>query len=224
MESKGGLAVPREWLQDGTLPLPLAEKLSKLSIPVAIQSGSTLPRGLKGTGKLVFPDSFDGTNPWPNIPKDMLPYVLTGAGTIILADGTWPLHRLGSDETIIPIKNVARISTDVSEPVQPDSQPVMIPWESTKASPDGVNPADLPLPGVIPLSTPEVGLNPVEPINPDGAPPTDVNPLGPSKVGPDPVNPDVISPTDVNPVGPSEVGPDPVNPDDRINKGCCCGH
>lgn len=164
LESRGGLVVPKEWLQDGTLPFPLAQELSKLSIKVAIQSGLTLPRGLQGTGKLVFPDSFDGSNPWPHIPKDMLPYVLTGEGTINLTDGTWPLPRLESGDRIIPIKRVMENFSVTSEPVHPDDRATVVAPEGTKASPD--------------------------PVNPDDLPPTDVISNGPSGVGPDPVNPD----------------------------------
>lgn len=165
LESEGRLVVPEEWLVGGTLPFPLAEKLAKMSIQVVIQSGLTLPRGLKGTGKLVFPDSFDGTNPWPTVTPGMLPYVLTGSGILDLADGTWPLPRLEVEDRIIPIKRVEKTPSDTSsEPVHPDDQVSITAPQGTEAGPDPVNPEDLPL--------------------------TNDNLIDPSKAGPDPVNPE----------------------------------
>lgn len=136
--------MPKDWLSDGTLPLFKAKALSKITIDLGVQSGLTLPRGVKGTGKLTIPEPEDGTNSWPSVPKDMLPWVLTASGTIKLEDGTWPLPRLEMEDRIIRIRKIDGPGNN-AEPVHPDdSAPVVAP-EGTKATPDPVNPCDVPL-------------------------------------------------------------------------------
>ncbi|KAK9893827.1 hypothetical protein P389DRAFT_198571 [Cystobasidium minutum MCA 4210] len=143
LEATGTFAIPKAWLVDGALPLPRARELSKLVIDLGVHSGLTLPKGLKGTGKLTIPEPEDGTNPWPSIPKDMLPWVVTGSGTIALEDGTWPLPRSESRDRMIAFQTPAG-SNVAQEPVHPDdSSPVVVP-EATKASPDPINPEDVP--------------------------------------------------------------------------------
>lgn len=165
LTGQGRLKIPNQWLSDGTLPLPKARELAKqLALDFTVQSGLTLPQGLKGTGKLTIPEPEDGGKPWPSIPKDMLPWVLTGSGTVNLADGTWPLPIFEMEDRIIPIKRVVDETRSTTEPVQPDeSAPSIIPGP-TKVGPD--------------------------PVNPDDIPAVDVNPIGPSEAGPDPVNPE----------------------------------
>lgn len=97
LDGRGQMAIPKEWLADGTLPLFKVKELSRRAIDVNLQSGLSLPRGLNGIGKLVIPEpSSDGGNPWPSVDPGMLPWVLTGSGTVNLADGTWPLPRLAA--------------------------------------------------------------------------------------------------------------------------------